>query len=39
LVVGAKPASADIDFKNTPIDWIHAGKYKLFSGKVVQVRR
>lgn len=33
-----KPASSEIDFKNTPLNWLHDRKYRLTSGKVVQVR-
>jgi hypothetical protein len=35
-IVGAKPKN--IDFKNTPLDWLHQKKYRLTDGKVVQVR-
>jgi hypothetical protein len=35
-IVGAKPRN--IDFKNTPLEWIHQRKYKTTDGKVVQVR-
>jgi hypothetical protein len=39
-IVSVKPSSADIDFKNTPLDWMHAAadgsrKYRLTNGKVV----
>jgi hypothetical protein len=37
-VVSQKPAMADIDHKNTPLAWLHERKYRLTSGKVVQVR-
>lgn len=38
-ITTVKPASADIDFRRTPIDWIHQRKYMLKTGKVVQVRQ
>lgn len=34
-----KPPQNEIDFKGTPREWLHQKKYKLFSGKVVQVRQ
>ena len=34
-----KPAQSEIDFKRTPIPWLREHKYRLFSGKVVQVRQ
>lgn len=36
-VVSVKPTN--IDYKNTPMDWIHQDKYRTTDGKVVQVRR
>ena len=38
-IVSVKPPMSEIDHKNTPLDWIHQGKYRLRSGKVVQVQR
>lgn len=35
-IVTAKPKN--IDFKNTPLDWLHEKKYKTTDGKVVQWR-
>jgi hypothetical protein len=36
-IVGTKPAN--IDFKRTPLDWIHQKKYRTTDGKIVQVRQ
>lgn len=36
-IVTVKPTN--IDFKNTPLDWLHVKKYRTTDGKVVQVRR
>ena len=33
-----KPPMNEIDHKNTPIEWLTQKKYRLYSGKVVQVR-
>ncbi len=38
-IVAVKPPSDQIDFKGTPLEWLHQRKYKLTSGKVVQVRQ
>lgn len=37
-VVTVKPAMNEIDHRATPIDWLAKKQYRLFSGKVVQVR-
>ena len=36
-IVTTKPAN--IDYKNTPIDWLHQKKYRTTDGKVVQLQR
>jgi len=33
-----KPPMNEIDHRNTPVEWMSQKKYRLFSGKVVQVR-
>lgn len=38
-IVAVKPQMKDIDYKNTPREWIHEKKFRLYSGKVVQVRQ
>ena len=38
-IVSVKPPSEQIDFKKTPLEWIHQKKYQLRNGKVVQVRQ
>lgn len=35
-IVAVKPKN--IDFKNTPLDWLHQKKYRTTDGKTVQVR-
>lgn len=37
-IVSVKPAMSEIDHRATPIDWLAKKQYRLFSGKVVQVR-
>lgn len=37
-VRSVKPAMNEIDHRNTPVEWLAAKKYRLYSGKVVQVR-
>lgn len=37
-VVSVKPAMSEIDHRNTPIEWLPMKQYRLYSGKVVQVR-
>lgn len=36
-IVTTKPAN--IDYKNTPLDWLHQKKYRTTDGKVVQMQR
>ena len=36
-IVSAKPTN--IDYKNTPKDWLYQNKYRTTDGKIVQVRR
>jgi hypothetical protein len=38
-VVGVKPQSSQINFKATPLEWMHAGKYRMNDGSIVQVRK
>lgn len=33
-----KPPMNEIDHRNTPVDWLAQKKYKLYSGKIIQVR-
>lgn len=33
-----KPPMNEIDHRNTPIEWLSQRKYRLFSGKIIQVR-
>jgi hypothetical protein len=37
-VRSVKPPMSEIDHQNTPVEWLAQRKYKLFSGKIVQVR-
>jgi len=37
-IVSVKPAMSEIDHRNTPVDWMAKKQYKLYSGKIVQVR-
>jgi len=33
-----KPPMSEIDHQRTPIEWLAQKKYRLYSGKIIQVR-